>query len=378
MNRKHRSFLASLLLLALFGVFAGCRETPINNNPVPRGRQFVGEINGVVRDGNTGAPLSGVTVRLIGAEGQPGGETVTATTNADGIYVFRNLQAGFYKIAATPPAGYAPTRVQDVELRDDANSTSTGVAVVRVARDIRFFTANASIQARLSIRTPDGRVLPAPVGTPVFIDFTIPGGVNPGNPNDRTRTVGDVQVGTVTASVRTDTTIGGRTVNIIISGLPAVGSLATAGEFPTLVVPNFEVGGVIYGNPATGRAAEVPLRGLRPGVVSLISPDSLIVSPNVGPTRLLATSVAPGGISATAYGTTDSILIVFNKPMQPATVRPNIVRKRTPYSSSGRADCTFWCVHNTTASRDIPRDTLRSKSGICDKAESAFCNGFRA
>ncbi|MDW8018523.1 MAG: hypothetical protein RMI34_00425 [Chloroherpetonaceae bacterium] len=67
------------------------------------------------------------------------------------------------------------------------------------------------------------------------------------------------------ASVRTDTTIGGRTSEILSSGLPAVGSLVTAGEFPTLVVPNFEVGGVIYANPATGRAAEVPLRGLRPG-----------------------------------------------------------------------------------------------------------------
>lgn len=337
MNRKHRSFLASLLLLALFGVFAGCRETPINNNPVPRGRQFVGEINGVVRDGNTGAPLSGVTVRLIGAEGQPGGETVTATTNADGIYIFRNLQAGFYKIAATPPAGYAPTRVADVELRDDANATSTGVAVVRIARDIRFFTANAGIQGRLSIRTPDGRTLPAPAGTPVFIDFTIPGGVNPGNPNERTRTVGDVQVATVQATVRTDTTIGGRTVNIIVSGLPAVGSLASAGEFPTLVVPNFEVGGVVYGDPNTGRAAQVPLRGLRPGTISLIDPAQLEIQPQLGPTRLLATSNAPGGVSASAFGTTDTITIIFNKPMQPATVRATITRTRTPYNTLGTA-----------------------------------------
>ncbi|PIO48491.1 MAG: hypothetical protein CMR00_04115, partial [[Chlorobium] sp. 445] len=180
---------------------------------MPRGRQFVGEINGVVRNGNTGAPLSGVTLRLIGPDGDQ-----TATTNADGIYIFRNLQAGVYKIAAVAPAGFAPTRVQDVELRDDAN-TSTGVAVVRIARDVRFYLANASVAGLIQLRTPSGQLLRAPVGSPVFIDFTRRG-------SPEARTIGDVQVAEVSGTVRADTVIGGQVANIIFTGLPAVGSLA--------------------------------------------------------------------------------------------------------------------------------------------------------
>lgn len=329
MNRKNKSFIASLLLLVLFGVFTGCRETPINNNPVPRGRQFVGEINGVVRNGNTGAPLSGVTLRLVGPDGD-----VTATTNADGIYVFRNLQAGTYKIAAVPPAGFAATRVQDVELRDDANNTSTGVAVVRVARDVRFFQANASVAGLIQLRSPSGQLLRAPVGSPVFIDFTRPTGDNPEG-----RTIGDVQVAEVVGTVRADTVIGGQVANFFFTGLPAVGSLADVDGPVRLIVPNIVSGGVVYGG-ASGRALTVNITGLRPGQFSRIEPGELIMNAQVGPTQLLATSNAPGGVSAAAFGTTDTITIVFSKPMRPATVQATITRTRTPYSQLGLATLT--------------------------------------
>jgi hypothetical protein len=309
MNRKYQSFIASLVLLVLFGVMTGCRETPINNNPVPRGSQFVGEINGVVRDGNTGAPLSGVTLRLIGPDGD-----LSTTTNADGIYIFRNLQAGVYKIAAVAPAGYAATRTQDgIELRQQPNQ-STGVAVVRVARDFRFFTANASLSGTLQYQTPGGQLLPVPAGTPVFVNFvkdTEPG---------REVTVGDVQVTLVRDSVRA----GGA---VSISGLPAVGALSQAGETPFFIVPVFTVGGVTYGDPNTGKALNYAIAGLRPGVTFALPPAATTITSTAAtlPLSLSATNMN----SRTNFGTTDTIFVAFNKPIN--TFSFSLSRTQTPY-----------------------------------------------
>jgi hypothetical protein len=309
MNRKYQSFIASLVLLVLFGVMTGCRETPINNNPVPRGSQFVGEINGVVRDGNTGAPLSGVTLRLIGPDGD-----LSTTTNADGIYIFRNLQAGVYKIAAVAPAGYAATRTQDgIELRQAPNQ-STGVAVVRVARDFRFFTANASLSGTLQYQTPGGQLLPVPAGTPVFVNFvkdTEPG---------REVTVGDVQVALVRDSVRANGAVS-------ISGLPAVGALSQAGETPFFIVPVFTVGGVTYGNPNTGKAINYAIAGLRPGVTFTLPPAATTITSTAAtlPLSLTATNMN----SRTNFGTTDTIFVAFNKPIN--TFSFSLFRTQTPY-----------------------------------------------
>jgi Cna protein B-type domain. len=309
MNRKYQSFIASLVLLVLFGVMTGCRETPINNNPVPRGSQFVGEINGVVRDGNTGAPLSGVTLRLIGPDGD-----LSTTTNADGIYIFRNLQAGVYKIAAVAPAGYAATRTQDgIELRQQPNQ-STGVAVVRVARDFRFFTANASLSGTLQYQTPGGQLLPVPAGTPVFVNFVK--ATEPG----REVTVGDVQVTLVRDSVRA----GGA---VSISGLPAVGALSQAGETPYFIVPVFTVDGVTYGDPNTGKALNYAIAGLRPGVTFTLPPAATTITSTAAtlPLALTATNMN----SRTNFGTTDTIFVAFNKPIN--TFSFSLYRTQTPY-----------------------------------------------
>jgi hypothetical protein len=311
MNRTYRSFIASLVLLVLFGVMTGCRETPINTNPVPRGSQFVGEINGVVRDGNTGAPLSGVTLRLIGPDGD-----LSTTTNADGIYVFRNLQAGTYKITAVAPAGYAPTRTRDVVLTQAPNQ-STGVAVVRVARDIRFFTANAAFAATLQYQTPDGRLLPVPAGTPVFINFVKQ--VNPATGLEET--VGDVQVALVRDSVRANGAVS-------ITGLPAVGALSQASpaETPRFIVPTFTVGGVTYGNP-DGKALNYPIAGLRPGVTFTLPPTEATIRSTAAtlPLALTATNMN----SRTDFGTTDTIFVAFNKPI--STFSFSLFRTQTPY-----------------------------------------------
>ena len=293
MNRTYRSFIASLVLLVLFGVITGCRETPINTNPVPRGSQIVGEINGVVRDGNTGAPLSGVTLRLIGPDGD-----LTTTTNADGIYVFRNLQVGTYKITAAAPSGYAPTRTRNVAIEAPANP-GTGVNIVRAALDIRFFTANASLSGTLQYQTPGGQLLPVPAGTPVFVNFvkdTEPG---------REVTVGDVQVALVRDSVRA----GGA---VSISGLPAVGALSQAGEAPFFIVPAFTVGGVTYGD-STGKALNYRIAGLRPGVTFVLPPAATTITSTDAtlPLSLSATNMN----SRTDFGTTDTIFVAFNKPI---------------------------------------------------------------
>lgn len=307
MNRKYQSFIASLVLLVLFGVMTGCRETPINTNPVPRGSQIVGEINGVVRDGNTGAPLSGVTLRLIGPDGD-----LTTTTNADGIYVFRNLQVGTYKITAAAPSGYAPTRTRNVDIAAPANP-GTGVNIVRAALDIRFFTANASLSGTLRYQTPGGQLLPVPAGTPVFVNFvkdTEPG---------REVTVGDVQVTLVRDSVRA----GGA---VSISGLPAVGALSQAGEAPFFIVPAFTVGGVTYGD-STGKALNYRIAGLRPGVTFVLPPAATTITSTDAtlPLSLSATNMN----SRTNFGTTDTIFVAFNKPI--STFRFDLERTQTPY-----------------------------------------------
>jgi hypothetical protein len=308
MNRKYQSFIASLVLLVLFGVMTGCRETPINTNPVPRGSQIVGEINGVVRDGNTGAPLSGVTLRLIGPDGD-----LTTTTNADGIYVFRNLQVGTYKITAAAPSGYAPTRTRNVDIAAPANP-GTGVNIVRAALDIRFFTANASLSGTLQYQTPGGQLLPVPAGTPVFVNFvkdTEPG---------REVTVGDVQVTLVRDSVRA----GGA---VSISGLPAVGALSQAGETPFFIVPVFTVGGVTYGDPNTGKALNYAIAGLRPGVTFTLPPAATTITSTAAtlPLSLSATNMN----SRTNFGTTDTIFVAFNKPIN--TFSFSLFRTQTPY-----------------------------------------------
>src|SRR5215213_3416785 len=50
--------------------------------------------------------LAGVTITLTGTSADGDSVTVTATTDAGGIYMFQNLEAGTYTIQATTPAGY--------------------------------------------------------------------------------------------------------------------------------------------------------------------------------------------------------------------------------------------------------------------------------
>jgi hypothetical protein len=52
--------------------------------------------------------LTGVTITLTGKSADGDKVSMTATTDAGGIYMFQGLEAGTYKIKATAPAGYVP------------------------------------------------------------------------------------------------------------------------------------------------------------------------------------------------------------------------------------------------------------------------------
>ncbi len=313
----------------------------------------MGEINGVVRDGNTGAPLSGVTLRLIGPDGD-----LTTTTNADGIYVFRNLQAGTYKIAAAAPAGYAPTRTRDV-LLSQAPNQSTGVAVVRVARDFRFFTANAALAGTLQYQTPSGQLLPVPAGTPVFINFVKQ--VNPATGLEET--VGDVQVALVRDSVRANGAVS-------ITGLPAVGALSQASplDAPRFIVPTFTVGGVTYGDPNTAKALNYPIAGLRPGVTFTLPPAAATITSSAAtlPLALTATNMN----SRTNFGTTDTIFVAFNKPINTFSFTLN--RTQTPYTGFVPTGTIASTADGALIATALPAGAVPQLGGTIVGANQAF------
>jgi hypothetical protein len=61
------------------------------------------ELSGTVT-GQFGVPLSGVTVTLTGTDNNHNPVTVTATTNAQGVFDFSSVPAGTYTLDV-PPAG---------------------------------------------------------------------------------------------------------------------------------------------------------------------------------------------------------------------------------------------------------------------------------
>jgi SdrD B-like domain len=60
--------------------------------------------DGVAQD--TEPRLAGVAITLTGTSADGDSVTMTATTDAGGIYLFQGLEAGTYAIQATAPAGY--------------------------------------------------------------------------------------------------------------------------------------------------------------------------------------------------------------------------------------------------------------------------------
>ena len=78
-----RAIGTALVLLGLVSIVAGTASAQ------------TGAITGVVTDAATGAPLSGVTVRVYNGAG---GSVTSASTNASGIYLTSAIAAGSYRV----------------------------------------------------------------------------------------------------------------------------------------------------------------------------------------------------------------------------------------------------------------------------------------
>ena len=84
--------------------FANYLETPIT------------QISGVVSDAATGRPIAGATVTL--------GNGATATTAANGTYVFPGLAAGTYTVTATATGHSAASTSATVSVGTSATSVN--------------------------------------------------------------------------------------------------------------------------------------------------------------------------------------------------------------------------------------------------------------
>jgi LPXTG-motif cell wall-anchored protein len=60
-----------------------------------------GSVTGTVTDGANGSPIAGVSITITGTSG-----TQTATSDADGDYLFAGLAAGTYQLTVGAAAGY--------------------------------------------------------------------------------------------------------------------------------------------------------------------------------------------------------------------------------------------------------------------------------
>jgi Ca2+-binding RTX toxin-like protein/protocatechuate 3,4-dioxygenase beta subunit len=134
-----------------------------NNTSIDAGVVELGDLTGRVwvdRDGDgieeTGeASQSGITVRLLNADGSFTGRT--ATTGADGTYLFENLIAGDYRVEFVLPAGLRLTRPDqgsDNSVDSDANPGTriSEIATVRNAEVTRDLDAGVYVPASIGDR----------------------------------------------------------------------------------------------------------------------------------------------------------------------------------------------------------------------------------
>jgi hypothetical protein len=110
--------MGTLLLLGTPALCAAQQSTGWPVRPIGRVATFApGSIQGVVRD-DTGLPVAGATVSVIGAT------TAVAVTDRNGRFELQTLSPGPYLVRAHL-VGYAAPRAQVVEVRSSARSTSS-------------------------------------------------------------------------------------------------------------------------------------------------------------------------------------------------------------------------------------------------------------
>jgi uncharacterized repeat protein (TIGR01451 family) len=110
--------------------------------------------NGIQDNGELG--LAGVTVKLLDGSGNPvivGGTPVTATTDANGNYLFSGLTPGQYQVEFVAPSGYVLTTADagDDALDSDANTTTGTTQVVTLASGDNNLTLDAGVYQLASL-----------------------------------------------------------------------------------------------------------------------------------------------------------------------------------------------------------------------------------
>ena len=138
------------------GYLAGA-VTPGNNIPVALtiagsfGNDFSetgASLSGTVYVDGTLTPLGGVTVTLLDSSGQP---VASASTAADGTYLFAGLAAGTYTVIETQPAGLMPGVIEP----DNSSSVALPAGATSVGND--FSETGASISGTVYV---DGTLTP--------------------------------------------------------------------------------------------------------------------------------------------------------------------------------------------------------------------------
>jgi protocatechuate 3,4-dioxygenase beta subunit len=122
-------------------------------------------------------PISGVLVTLTGTSGAGDAVTLTATTDVNGLYLFTGLEPGTYKLTFTTPAGgYVPTMANDPDdatdaLDSDADPLMGGMTLTEV---LTSGESNLTYDA--------GYYIPASIGNFVWVDQDADGQQDPGEP----------------------------------------------------------------------------------------------------------------------------------------------------------------------------------------------------
>ena len=169
--------LMSLTLISLL-LAIGCSDEVANNEFfVTEGYtdgRVDGTVHGIVYDGADNARLSGVAVYAI-----VDGVVTRSTTNAEGYYVFSNLESGDYAFTFKAPPGdraysYAMSELQvtipditDFDMEDIPHSQDIPWSS---REDISLYPLSARLSGQVFRRTDDENALPA-AGVTVIADF---------------------------------------------------------------------------------------------------------------------------------------------------------------------------------------------------------------
>ena len=207
-------------------VFAFEDNFPINNSPnLPQEKGLAG-FKVILIDAGGRYGISGGQ-QMLDAFGNPVGTTGTATTDADGYAIFKNLSPGKYAVQVIPPAGQGWLQTTTIEgtkgidawvkanepsllVEFGVPTTHVFVGFVKQFTDADAFTGSSSITGQVvnfhMSRPPDiAGTAPANSFTNVYIGLNDPAGkgiyAQPADPDTGEFTIGNVPPGSYLVTV---------------------------------------------------------------------------------------------------------------------------------------------------------------------------------